>query len=130
MSEENLTIPFRNRLTISRADKRLCNLLWFGTGPDSLIVERWYDGGSSLLVTEVPLLDKLARKGRRRYTISRYEYDHYKGWGRHLKGQRLYGPVNGDATCFLKADFDRHTAAVPGKEHAGKVISFLEHLRA
>jgi hypothetical protein len=68
--------------------------------------------------------------GRRRYTIGRYEHDHYKGWGRHQKGQRAYGPVSGDATAFLKVDLDRHTGAVPGRDHCRKVIFFLEHLRA
>lgn len=122
--------PLHKTLTVSKADKLLCNLLWFGTEPDSLIVERWVNGGSPLLVTEVPTQDKLARKGRRRYTIARFEYDHYKGWGKHQKGQRVYGPVCGDATSFLKFDFDRHTSAVPGKAHCQKVISFLDHLRS
>src|SRR5262249_48380860 len=130
MCAEKTAIPFHQRLTVSRADRLLCNWLWFGTDPDSLIVERWYDGRRPLLVNEVPLQDKLARRGRRRYTIARYEHDHYKGWGRHQKGQRVYGPVSGDATSFLKVDLDRHTSAVPGREHFHNVISFLDHLRA
>jgi len=116
-------------LTISQADKLLCNWLWCGTDPDSYIVERWKDGESPLLVTEVPRDDKLAREGRRRYTVCRGERDHFKGWGKHLKGQAMCGPVKGDKTAFLKVDFDRHSGHVSGKEHAEKVISFLHYLR-
>jgi hypothetical protein len=117
-------------LTISQADKLLCNWLWFGTDPDSHIIERWYDGKSPLLVTEVARKDKQARKSRRRYTVFRDEFAHYKGWGKHQKGQTLYGPVKGDKTSFLKVDFDRHSGNVPGKGHAEKPISFLDSLRA
>src|ERR1043165_3360821 len=129
MTHKNNATTFSESLTISQADKLLCKWFWFGTEPHSHIVERWKDGDSPLLVTEVPAQDKLARKGCRRYTVARDEFDHYKGWGKHLKGQRIYGPVSGEETFFLKIDFDRHRANIPGKEHAQKVISFLETLR-
>jgi hypothetical protein len=117
-------------LTISQADKLLVNWLWCGTDPESRIVERWYADECPILVTEVPRDDKLARNGRRRYTVSREERDHFKAWGKHLKGQAMCGPVKGDKTAFLKVDLDRHSDAVPGKQHAEKVISFLDKLRA